>query len=200
MSNATLEFQQIHNTFRPKILRYLSHLVGEQEAEDLTQTVLINVNQGLKSFRGDAALSTWIYRIATNVALDRLRSASFQPPASLSPLATDNLAEGEPERSATEQTPSLEASLIREQMNACIKSFIDGLPENYRTVLVLSELEGFKNRETADILGLNLETVKIRLHRARQALKKKLDTGCDFYRDERNELACDRKRSKTSTT
>lgn len=62
-----------------------------------------------------------------------------------------------------------------------------------KTVLVLSELEGLKNSDIAEILGISLHTVKIRLHRARDRLRKDLGSGCNFYRDERNEFACDRK-------
>jgi DNA-directed RNA polymerase specialized sigma24 family protein len=78
MSGTVLEFQSIYDTFRPKILRYLTQLVGEDEAEDLTQTVMVKVSQGLLNFRGDCSLSTWIYRIATNTALDKLRSPAMK--------------------------------------------------------------------------------------------------------------------------
>ena len=81
MSHAEIEYQEIHDTFRPKIHRYLTRLVGEHEAEDLTQEVFVKVSQALKSFRGESQLSTWIYRISTNVALDRLRSPSFRQTA-----------------------------------------------------------------------------------------------------------------------
>jgi RNA polymerase sigma-70 factor (ECF subfamily) len=78
-------------------------------------------------------------------------------------------------------------------MNGCVREIIKTLPETYRSVIVLSELEGFKDAEIADILGLGLEAAKLRLHRARTRLKKELKTACIFYRDERNEFACDRK-------
>jgi len=92
-----------------------------------------------------------------------------------------------------EQTASTEQQVIRKEMNGCIREMIESLPENYRAVLVLSELEELKDSEIADILGLSLHAVKIRLHRARAKLKKELTTACLFYRDDRNELACDRK-------
>jgi RNA polymerase sigma-70 factor (ECF subfamily) len=78
-------------------------------------------------------------------------------------------------------------------MNGCIREIIETLPEAYRSVIVLSELEGFKDSEVANILGLSLEATKIRLRRARTRLKEELKTACIFYRDERNEFACDRK-------
>lgn len=70
------DFQAIHDEYRPKIVRYLSRLVGESEAEDLGQEVFIKVGKALQGFQGKSSLSTWIYRIATNAALDRLRSRS----------------------------------------------------------------------------------------------------------------------------
>jgi RNA polymerase sigma-70 factor (ECF subfamily) len=197
MWQGELEFEKIHDVFRPKILRYLTRLVGPYEAEDLTQEVFVRVNRALRNFRGESQLSTWIYRIATNAALDRLRSPSFQPPPDKQ-LLTVSI--GGPEKGIEERdvwtgegTPSVEASLIRKEMNDCIRSFIERLPTDNRTILVLSELEGLKNSEIAEILGVSLGVVKVRLHRARAKLRHELETHCSFYRDERNELACDLK-------
>ena len=69
LSGTRLEFQSVHNRFRPRVLRYLKRLVGEGEAEDLTQSVMLKISEGLSGFRGDSRLSTWIYRVATNAAL-----------------------------------------------------------------------------------------------------------------------------------
>jgi RNA polymerase sigma-70 factor (ECF subfamily) len=197
MSSTVIEFQSIHDTFRPKILRYLTRFVGEDEAEDLTQAVMVKVSKGLRKFRGDATLSTWIYRIATNTALDQLRSRAMKRINQQFSL-TERQSEGEVDSAKLtipleKQTPSIEAAVIRKEMNECIDEFIDSLQETDKTVIVLSELEGFKNSEIAEILGVSLDTVKIRLHRARDRLRKQLGTGCTFYRDERNEFACDRK-------
>jgi RNA polymerase sigma-70 factor (ECF subfamily) len=78
MDDSELEFQKIYDAFQPKILRYLIRLVGENEAEDVTQEIFVKVSQALENFRGESKLSTWLYRIATHAALDRLRSPSFQ--------------------------------------------------------------------------------------------------------------------------
>jgi RNA polymerase sigma-70 factor, ECF subfamily len=197
MSGTVLEFQSIYDTFRPKILRYLTQLVGEDEAEDLTQTVMVKVSQGLLNFRGDCSLSTWIYRIATNTALDKLRSPAMKLTARQLHLTEVQWERGghsgEGNIALEEQAPSAQATVIRKEMTECLREFIDHLPETYKTVMVLSELQGFKNSEIAEILGISLNTVKIRLHRARDRLRKELETGCNFYRDDRNEFACDRK-------
>ncbi|MBI4013200.1 MAG: RNA polymerase sigma factor [Candidatus Rokubacteria bacterium] len=178
------DLQTIYGEFQPKICRYLSRLVGATDAEDLTQEVFVKLSQALSSFRGESSVSTWIYRIATNTALDRLRSPSVQraarAPLELLPLAT-------------EQPLGIEHDLGRKEMNECIRRYIDNLPPPYRSALVLSEDEGLTNQQIADVLGISLETVKIRLHRARSRLRNQLGSGCTFYRDDRNEHACEPK-------
>jgi RNA polymerase sigma-70 factor, ECF subfamily len=189
MSANESEFEKIYDNFQPKILRYLTHFISESEAEDLTQETFVKVNQTLENFRGESKLSTWIYRIATNTALDRLRSPSFQRTAQVS--LSEHLDESEIADKAIcaeEEKPLVEQQLIREEMNDCIRGYIEKLPENYRTVLVLSELEEFKNNEIAEILGITLNTVKIRLHRAREMLKEELRNNCDSYWIEDNEF------------
>jgi RNA polymerase sigma-70 factor (ECF subfamily) len=93
----------------------------------------------------------------------------------------------------TGAAPSAESAVIQGEMSDCIRQFVERLPANHRTVIVLSELEGFSNAEIAAILGISLASVKIRLHRAREQLRQSLQSGCTLYRDERDELACDRK-------
>jgi RNA polymerase sigma-70 factor (ECF subfamily) len=156
--------------------------VGTNEAEDLTQEVFTKVSQALPHFRGDSKASTWVYRIATNTAFDRLRSPSYRRVGQV----TLQIRQG-----ATERSPDIEQELVRQEMNKCIRRYIDELPPGYRSVVLLSEEEGFTNREIAEALSITLDTVKIRLHRARARLKKELGGGCNFHRDERNELACE---------
>jgi RNA polymerase sigma-70 factor, ECF subfamily len=187
MSTASVDFKSLHDQFRPRVLRYLARLVGEAEAEDVAQSVMLKINEGLSGFRGDSSVSTWIYRIATNVALDKLRQKTVQPMTEAGYDFDEN------DLPAAGQGPSVETTSIRDEMSACISEFLNRLPENYRSVMILSEVEGFANGEVADILGLSLDTVKIRLHRARERLRKDLEAGCSFYRDDSAELACDRK-------
>jgi RNA polymerase sigma-70 factor (ECF subfamily) len=186
------DFQDIYSNFNEKLRRYLARLVGEAESEDVTQEVFLKVNASLAEFRGDSSLSTWIYRIATNTAIDHNRksSARLKEQTADGHLPDDSM----PEESMTvDPTPPQDRQLIRKEMNDCIKGVVDGLPESYRTVLILSDLEELANNEIAEVLDISLETVKIRLHRARTRLKKELEHHCSFYKDERNELACDRK-------
>jgi len=187
------EFQNIYTTFNEKIRRYLARLVGETEAEDLTQEVFLRVSQGLKDFRGTSKLSTWIYRIATNAALDKLRSPSFQRVTQEILLIDSEGREEDKYIPLRGSVSSVDQQLIRKEMNTCIRNVIKKLPKDFRTVIVLSELEELRNHEIAEILQVSLDTVKIRLYRARAKLKKELDSLCSFYRDGRNVLSCDLK-------
>jgi len=200
MDDDELVFQEICDAFQPKILRYLKRLVGEDEAEDLTQDVFVKVSQTLGNFRGESKLSTWLYRIATNTALDRLRNLSFQRivQKGLSDASAENAdAEIEDRNVWTgERMPLVEQQVFRKEMNECIQEFIAKLPEPYRAILVLSEFEGLRNKEIAEILGVSLDTVKIRLHRARERLKEELTDNCDSYWIENNEFVPELKGTK----
>jgi RNA polymerase sigma-70 factor (ECF subfamily) len=92
-----------------------------------------------------------------------------------------------------QQDSRIEQKIVRKEMSECVRQYIDKLPTDYKTVLILSEIEGFKNKEIANILQISLDNVKIRLHRARAGLKNELNDGCDFYHNDQGTLACDRK-------
>lgn len=184
------EFHTIYLTYHEKIVRYLGRMVGETEAEDVAQEVFVKVHAALDGFRGESSLSTWIYRIATNAAMDHLRSRGSR--SRNEQVETDDPAD-DPVARVKDERPIPDAALIKKDMNACIQEIINKLPENLRTALVLSDVEGLTNAEIADVLEITLDTVKIRLHRSRARLKKELKSNCHFYRNELNEFACDRK-------
>ena len=159
----------------------------------------MKINKGLKEFKGKSSLSTWIYRISTNAALDRIRSQSFQKKTQKVTLnGSSNDLENEKDNILIDETSlSAEREAISNEMNECIREFVDRLPLDYRTVIILSEMKDLKNQEIADILGISLDTAKIRLHRARVRMKAEFEAGCDFYQDEDGKLACDRKQKKS---
>jgi RNA polymerase sigma-70 factor (ECF subfamily) len=189
MNDSKLEFQKLYDDFQPKILRYVARLIGDDEAEDLTQEIFVKVSRALVDFRGESSLSTWLYRVATHAAVDRMRSRAGQP--AMLPEPQDTLTEN---ADTPAHAPSVEQQLVRKQMDECLLEFISQLPENYRTVFVLSELEALKNQEIADILGVNLNTVKVRLHRARLKLKEDLLAHCGWEWVEGNEFLPDFKK------
>jgi RNA polymerase sigma-70 factor (ECF subfamily) len=175
MSDEVLDFQQIHEDFRPKILRYLTRMVGETEAEDLTQEVFLKIDRALPTYRGESKLSTWIYRIASNAAVDRMRSPSY---TRVVPLDLPNCHASEEPEIKDDSTPSVEQELFRKQRFDCYKDSIKCLPEKYQKVILLSELEDLATGEIADILGISVEAVKMRLHRGKAQLLEYLKSHC----------------------
>jgi RNA polymerase sigma-70 factor (ECF subfamily) len=191
MSESQQDFPTLYGEYYPKIVGYLRRLVGEAEAEDVAQEAFVKISRSLDGFRGESQLSTWIYRIATNAALDYLRRPSTKQSARQEYAAEEG--DGPDDDSIVDGAPLHDTLLIRKDMTDCIRGLVNDLPENYRTVLVLADLEGFTNAEIGYVLGLSVDTVKIRLHRARLQLKKAMDQACHLYHDARNELSCDRK-------
>jgi RNA polymerase sigma-70 factor (ECF subfamily) len=188
-------FKEVFEQFHPKILHYLSRMTNPHEAEDIAQEVFDKVSRSLRNFKGESKLSTWLYRIATNAAIDRMRSSPLKRSSEYTSLEDitgieDRNVWFDHNKTSTDQT------IIGKEMSECIRAFIDKLPSDYKTVILLSDLEGFQNKEIADILQVSLDTVKIRLHRARAKLREILNEGCDFYHNEQNVFACDRKPSQ----
>ncbi len=195
VSAGDLEFRAIYDALRPRIRRYLARLVGEDEAEDLTQEVFARAHRAMGTRRGDSLLSTWLYRIATNAALDRLRSASRRgvPLAATSESLRGLEEEREVVSEGASEAGEADSHVIRKEMRHCILDLVDRLAPKHRAVILLGELQDLKDQEIAEALGISLEAAKIRLHRARSELRRLMESRCDLYRDERNELACEPK-------
>ncbi|MGE5252089.1 MAG: RNA polymerase sigma factor [Bacteroidota bacterium] len=177
MDSPNPDFESIHAAYRSKIRDYLACLAGEQDAEDLTQEVFLKISRALGTFRGESRLSTWIYRIATNTALDRLRNDSRLQMSQWREFDESREIEAK-ELWTGEKPPSIEQQLLRRERTDCFIEYVRNLPPGYRTVVVLSELEGMPNSEIAEILGLSLDVVKIRLHRGRARLLQELRENC----------------------
>jgi RNA polymerase sigma-70 factor (ECF subfamily) len=188
-----LNFQAIFDEFQPRILRYIGNMVGDADAEDVTQEIFIKISRALPDFRGESKLSTWLYRIATNTALDRIRAPAYQHMAM---TISAEIVEGNVDDRniwTGEKIPVLEWQVVRNEMADCLQDYIRKLPENYRIVLALKEFEGLNNQEISDILGLTPGAVKIRIHRARERLKKNLIANCPSYWVDGNEFLPDLK-------
>ncbi len=195
MDGAGTDFEAIYAEYSPRIRRYLARLLGPAEADDAAQDVFVKASRALDQFRGESSLATWLYRIATNTAADRARGAEHR--ASLRASEIDDAESGG--ASLPSQELSAERQAIRDEKSGCVKSVLAELPESYRTVLALSEMEDLKDREIADVLGITREAVKIRLHRARAALRQRLEARCSFSRDPDNTLVCDMRTDDRST-
>jgi len=176
---------------RARIHRYLLSIVRDAaEAEDLTQDTLLRAYDKRSTLGDPERLVPWLYRIATNVAYDRFRQASYRhKPRQLVEEAGECGPDGA--EVAVDSGPRLDKVLEQEEMSACVRDYIAALPESYRAVILLHDVQGLTNPEIAEMLDLSLATVKIRLHRARNKLRDSLGSGCSFERDERGVTTCE---------
>jgi len=154
------------------IHRVASRLLGDpRDAEEVTQDVLLTVAHKIGTFKGAAKLSSWIYRIAANAAYGKLRARS----APTLPLEEDFYDLHESQRGAPRDwSAHCEDPAVQAELRAVIERAIGELPTEFRTAVVLHDVEGLPNAEVADILGLSLPALKSRVHRARLALQARL--------------------------
>lgn len=171
----------------PMLYRHALRIVGDEaEAEDVLQETFLSAFKSIRDFDGRSSLGTWLYRIAHNAALMRIRSRR----ESVSLDGSDSADGAEPiDIPSSEDSP--DQSLVEHESAQILGDAIDALPEGLRQVFVLREIDGQSTAETARKLGISAGAVKVRLHRARQALRKTLSA----YFDERvtqpaQSLAC----------
>jgi RNA polymerase sigma-70 factor, ECF subfamily len=139
------------------------------DASDAAQEALVRVYTRLHCFRGDSAFSTWLFRVVTNTCLDELRRRGRLRHASLdTPLPTE---EGELPRQAVNEFDSPTERAEAREVQAAVQRAINRLPEDYRVVVIMRDIQDHSYHEIAAMLGTSLGTVKSRLHRARQALR-----------------------------
>ena len=129
---------------------------------------------GLGLFEGNAKLSTWLHRIAVNAALMKLRTRKRKPEQPIDTMLPGFNEDGHFEERFQSWEEPVDKALERAETRELVRRQIDALPESYRTVLVLRDIEGLDTEETANMLGLSVNATKIRLHRARQALRAML--------------------------
>lgn len=183
-ANATVDAGVLFETYHDPIYRYVLGLVkNPAEAEDLTQDTFLRAYRYGDSLREPEAVRGWLYRIATHACLDRLRQR--KPLVSL-----DSDEGGDRVQPPVSQWPSpLEVS-ERKETSACIQRCLDYLPDKYRAVILLHEAHSLIASEIADLLGVTVATVKIRLHRARRQLQKVMERGCAVSNDRRGVPTC----------
>jgi RNA polymerase sigma-70 factor (ECF subfamily) len=148
------------------------YLHDPEEALDITQDTFLRMVEGLPRFREHASFYTWLYRIVVNRCIDRRRNRSrYPPPASFQEFAGDRAMELMERRAALCPHAALEAQELREQIQAAIAA----VPEIYRMVVILADIQGLTTAEIAPILGCPVNTVKTRLHRGRLVIRERLE-------------------------
>jgi RNA polymerase sigma-70 factor (ECF subfamily) len=168
-------FERLVRDNGPRMLALARRLMRDDEsARDVVQDAFLSAFRSMGAFAGGSRLSTWLHRIVVNTALMRLRSRRRRPEEPIEPLLPTFKSDG---HHVTEFSawPDAERSLERREIREIVSRTIDELPESYRAVLLLRDIDGLDTAETARMLELTENAVKIRLHRARQALRTLLD-------------------------
>ncbi len=173
--------------FRSRLVRYIRHIIGDaSEAEDLAQETLLKAHLQQGSLRDPQALESWLFKAATHVCIDRLRQRAgtagrhVQTPIEDLPLSDP-------------VSPSPFVIVQQDEMSECVQRYLADLPDAYKAVLVLHDVDRFTAAEIAVMLRLSLPTVKMRLHRARERMQVLLKNACQFDHDERGVFICEPK-------
>jgi RNA polymerase sigma-70 factor (ECF subfamily) len=150
-------------------------LASEADARDAVQDAFLSAFRALPSFAGESRLSTWLHRIVVNAALMKMRSRRRRPEEAIDDLLPRFIEDGHHvEQFADWQLPADE-QIARSETCAMVREAIGRLPESYRTVVMLRDIDQLDTETVARMLGVSPNAVKIRLHRARQALRSLLD-------------------------
>lgn len=169
-------FDEFVETFRTRIFQYSYLMCGQREdAEEVAQDTLLKVFENFDTLREPERIRSWVFRIAKNACLMKRRRSLFAPEHELS-LEQYLSGDGESNRHQVPAGGILPYDeVLRSEMHAVLKDAIQTLPPNYRSVILLRDMEELSTGETADILDVSEDVVKQRLHRGRLALKKVLD-------------------------
>jgi RNA polymerase sigma-70 factor (ECF subfamily) len=176
---------------RPALLAYVQGIVRNPEiAEDITQEAMLRAHRSISGLKDHHRLVPWLYRIATNICRDHFRKKIIKTRKGIqgidaNMISLDDLRD--------ENAPQLDKVMECAEMGECVQRYFKELSDSYRAVILLHDVEGMKNQEIADMLEITLDTVKIRLHRARKQLRNILEDVCHFYIDERGVLVCEPK-------
>ncbi len=160
----------------PRMLAVARRLLrDEQDASDAVQDAFLSAFRSIHEFAGGAKLSTWLHRIVVNACLMKLRSAKSRPARSIENLLPAFDETGHHARPIADWGDSPPEQLHARELRAKVRAAIDELPNSYRTVLILRDIEELDTEQAANRLGITAAAVKVRLHRARLALRGLLD-------------------------
>ncbi|MCS7316491.1 MAG: sigma-70 family RNA polymerase sigma factor [Bryobacteraceae bacterium] len=186
-------FERFVELFRNKVFQYSLLMCGHREdAEEVAQDALFKVFEKLDQLREPERIRPWVFRIARNACLMKRRKSVFAPAQELSldelmPQAGDDGGQRKLEIADWSALP--EDHALRAELRRVVREAIEELPEIYKTVLILRDIEGLSTAEAAEVLEVSEEVVKTRLHRARLAIRQKLDW---YLRSRRGEKPAER--------
>ena len=164
-------YEAMVRLYGARLLSVARRLAGnDEDARDIVQASYLNAFRAMGGFEGHCQLSTWLHRIVVNTGLMRLRSRRRKPEESIDDLLPSFQTDGHHVEQFSDWNTPADQLLERAQTRATVRAAIQSLPENYRTVLVLRDIEEMSTLEVAEAMSMTQTAVKVRLHRARQAL------------------------------
>jgi RNA polymerase sigma-70 factor (ECF subfamily) len=167
--------EAIVDRYENRIFNFGLKMCGQfQDAEDITQDTFLNAFRYLNTFREETKLKNWLFKIATTACIRKRRKKKCEPDHELSLDSFTNTDGTKETYDIPDWTDDPSDKVIQAEMNSVINNSIKTLPHKYKLVFNLRDIEGFSTKETAEILGISIESVKTRLHRARLALREKI--------------------------
>lgn len=168
-------FAELFRRYGEKVYRLVFRILHNREdAEDAVQEVFLNIFRKIDTFRGDASLSSWIYRIAANTAFMKIRQRKSRPTLSLE-LPPDWFEEdGRYVREVVDFSQQADQLARNHELRSLLIAAVNMLPDSFRLVFFMKDIEGMSNQQIANALGLSVAAVKSRLHRARLQLREQL--------------------------
>lgn len=169
-------YEELVRTYAGRLLAGVRrYLPRDEDAADAVQEAFLSAFKSIDRFQGGSRLYTWLYRIAINAALMQIRRKGSRPEESVEDLLPRYLDDGHRADPGGPWNLPDGAEPDRAETLAVVRQAISRLPENYRAVLLLRDIEGMDTAETARLLATTPGAIKVRLHRARQALRELLD-------------------------
>jgi len=169
-------FEKLVRAHTPRLLRVARRFLPlEEEARDAVQDAFFSAWKSIGRFEAGSSLSTWMHRIVVNASLMKLRSKRRKPEESIDHLLPRFQEDGHQLPASQAWPVSADDMVQRVQTSELVRSLINQLPESYRVVLIMRDIEEMSTEETAQALGVTPNAIKVRLHRARQALRTLLE-------------------------
>ena len=176
-----MDFLPIYDEFYHPVKIFIAAMVKDEWlADDLVQETFLKVQKNIHTLKDSSKIKPWIFSIARNVSRDYFRKSNPTP-----------IDENQGEQGGGDfQTPVVQIELEQHQMSQCVEDKINLLPESQKEIIILSDTMELSHQEIAEILGITVGNVKVRLHRSRKSMKEILERDCSFEHDERNVRIC----------